>query len=105
MILIRLFCAGGASTSILAEKMRQAAQKRGLEVEVTFGGVHNLEMMKPEELQKADVALLGPQVGYSKGLVEQKCADAGVPLDVIPMRAYGMCDGDAVLDLALGMMQ
>jgi len=105
MIVIRLFCAGGASTSILAEKMRAAAKDRNLEVTVTFGGVHNLEVMKPEELCEADVALLGPQVGYTKSLVEQKCADAGVPLAVIPMRAYGLCDGEAVLDLALDLMK
>ena len=105
MITIRLFCAGGASTSILARKMRESAERRGLEVTVTFGGVHNLEQMKPKELEECDVALLGPQVGFSKMYVEQKCLDAGVPLEVIPMRDYGMCDGDAVLDLALGLMQ
>ena len=105
MIMIRLFCAGGASTSILARKMREAAQRRGLDVTVTFGGVHDLEQMKMEELVQADVALLGPQVGYTKGYVEDKCAEAGVPLAVIPMRDYGMCDGEAVLGLALSMYE
>ena len=104
MILIRLFCAGGASTSLLAEKMRNAARDRKLDVEVTFGGVYNLQNMDMAELKQADVALLGPQVGYTKVQVEQKCADAGVPLAVIPMRDYGMCDGPAVLDLALSLM-
>lgn len=104
-MLIKLFCAGGASTSLLAEKMRKAATRRGVEATITFGGVHHLEMMKDEELAGVDVALLGPQVGFTKKLVEKKCADAGVPLEVIPMRAYGLCDGDAVLDLALELME
>lgn len=105
MITIRLFCAGGASTSLLAEKMRAAAAKRGLEVAVTFGGVHSLEEMSLDELRQADVALLGPQVGYTRQLVEGKCAEAGVPLEVIPMRAYGLCDGPAVIDLALRLIE
>lgn len=105
MITIRLFCAGGASTSLLAEKMRKAAAERGLEVNVTFGGVHRLEMMQMEELEQADVALLGPQVGFTKGLVEDKCKEAGAPLEVIPMRAYGLCDGAAVIDLALKLIE
>ena len=32
-------------------------------------------------------------------------AEAGVPLEVIPMRAYGMCDGAAVIDLALKLIE
>ena len=55
-MLIRLFCAGGASTSILAAKMREAAKRRGLKAEVTLGDVHNLEQMRLEELERADVA-------------------------------------------------
>lgn len=105
MILIRLFCAGGASTSLLAEKMRNAAKRRNLDVELTFGGVHNLEQMDMAELEHADVALLGPQVGYCLGYVDKKCEEAGVPVAVIPMRDYGLCDGDAVLDLALSMYE
>lgn len=85
--------------------MRKAAAERGIEVNVTFGGVHSLEMMKMEELEQADVALLGPQVGFTKRLVEEKCAETGVPLEVIPMRAYGLCDGAAVIDLALELIE
>lgn len=103
-MLIRLFCAGGTSTSILARKIREAATSRGLDAEVTFGGVHHLQRMDPAELKQADVALLGPQVGFERAYLEDKCQEAGVPLAVIPMRDYGMCDGEAVLNLALDLM-
>ena len=105
MLKIRLFCAGGMSTSLLAEKIRKAGRDMGIEVDVEAHGVGRINRLKPEDLAAMDVALLGPQVGYAKGNYEKIFADAGVPMDVIPMRAYGMVDGKAVLELALSMVK
>jgi len=35
-----------------------------------------------------------------KKKAQKTAADAGVPLDVIPMADYGRCNGKAVLELA-----
>ena len=52
---------------------------------------------------RADVALLGPQVGYMKAQMQAKAQAAGVPCDVIPMTDYGMVNGKNVLALAKKM--
>ena len=49
---------------------------------------------------EADVALLGPQVGYQLAKSKEICGAAGVPVDVIPMADYGMCNGMNVLRFA-----
>lgn len=45
-------------------------------------------------------ALLGPQVGYQLGRAKEICEPKGVPVDVIPMQDYGMCNGMNVLKFA-----
>ena len=49
---------------------------------------------------QSDVALLGPQVGYQLAKSKEICGAAGVPVDVIPMADYGMCNGMNVLRFA-----
>ena len=49
---------------------------------------------------EADVALLGPQVGYQLTKAKEICNASGVPVDVIPMSDYGMCNGMNVLKFA-----
>ena len=49
---------------------------------------------------EADVALLGPQVGYQLSKAKEICGAKGVPVDVIPMADYGMCNGMSVLRFA-----
>ena len=46
------------------------------------------------------VALLGPQVGYQLARAKEICDPKGVPVDVIPMQDYGMCNGMNVLKFA-----
>ncbi len=47
-----------------------------------------------------DCALLGPQVGYLKAKSAKICEAQNVPMDVIPMTDYGMCNGEKVLAFA-----
>ncbi|MGN1382925.1 MAG: PTS sugar transporter subunit IIB [Eubacterium sp.] len=96
MFTIRLFCNQGMSTSILVNKMKAAAASEGTQADIAAYPVDELE----ERIQGADVALLGPQVGYLKNRAKTVCGKAGVPMDVIPMRDYGMCNGEAVLKFA-----
>lgn len=97
MFTVRLFCNQGMSTSILVNKMKAAAEKDGIEVDIAAYPIGELD----ERIKGIDVALLGPQVGYLKAKSKKVCDAAGVPMDVIPMRDYGMCNGEAVMKFAL----
>lgn len=91
---IALLCAAGMSTSVLVEKMKSAANEMGLECEINAYPVSTAE----EVGKTADVMLLGPQVRYELKRVKSICPNC--PVDVIDMRAYGMMDGKAVVELA-----
>ena len=97
MIKIRLFCAAGMSTSLLVNKMVAAAKDKGIEA--------HIEALPESQISKhldgLDVALLGPQVGYTLPSVKKVCEPAGVPVAVIPSIDYGMMNGEKVLDFAL----
>ena len=58
---ILLCCAAGMSTSLLVNKMKAEAEKRGIETKIW---AEPLDKAK-EEFKKADVVLLGPQVKYA----------------------------------------
>ncbi|WP_100011575.1 PTS sugar transporter subunit IIB [Lentibacillus sediminis] len=94
---ITLLCALGMSTSLLVKKMNQAASARGLDVEVEAYAVDSLET----QLKTADILLIGPQIRYKKNEIFPKAEAAGVPIEIIDMKAYGTIDGEKVLDQAL----
>lgn len=96
VLTIRLFCNQGMSTSLLVNKMREAAVSDGIEADVVAYPVSEFD----ERIKDADVALLGPQVAYMKPQLEKIAQGHGVPMDVIPMRDYGICNGEGVLKFA-----
>ena len=96
MLKIRLFCANGMSTSLLVKKMEDAANAKGKEVDIKAYPILDMERL----IGEADVALLGPQVGYQLSKAQEICGGKGVPVDVIPMADYGMCNGMNVLKFA-----
>lgn len=96
MLTIRLFCNQGMSTSLLVNKMRSAAEAEGVEVDIVAYPASEFE----DRIKDADVALLGPQVGYMKGQLAPVAERAGVPMDVVPMVDYGTCNGVNVLKFA-----
>lgn len=97
---ILLLCSNGMSTSLMVKKMLEAAEKKGIEVEIKAVG---LEMFK-ENLDKYDVFLLGPQIKYRKAEFEKIAAEVGKKVEVINTIDYGMMKGDKVLDFALGLI-
>ena len=97
MLKIRLFCAGGMSTSLLVRKMEAAAAEEGVEVDIIAHGVGSIEREVDGTL---DCVLIGPQVGYQKAQVKKVCDQFGVPMEVIPMTDYGMVNGKNVFALA-----
>ncbi|PKM51374.1 MAG: PTS sugar transporter subunit IIB [Firmicutes bacterium HGW-Firmicutes-7] len=97
MVKIRLFCAAGMSTSVLVNKMRKVAEAKGIEVEIDA----HPEGQMTKLLDGVDVALLGPQVGYTLSKAKKICGEKNIPIEIIPMMDYGMVNGEKVLDLAL----
>ena len=96
MLRIRLFCANGMTASLDVKKMEEAAKKKGKGVDSKADPVLDMGQL----IGEADVALLGPQVGYQLAKSKEICGAAGVPVDVIPMADYGMCNGMNVLRFA-----
>ena len=101
MITIKLFCASGMSTSVLVNKMKEAAKTKGVDAEI----IAFPESQMDAHLDSMDVALLGPQVAYTLGKAKKICEPKGVPVEVIPMVDYGMMNGGKVLDLALSLIK
>ena len=95
-MVIRLFCAAGMSTSLLVKKMEEAAKEKGKDADIAAYPFTDMERM----IEGADVALLGPQVGYQLARAKEICDPKGVPVDVIPMQDYGMYNGMNVLKFA-----
>lgn len=97
MLKIRLFCAAGMSTSVLVNKMKKAADAKGLQADIEALPEGQME----KGIEGIDVALLGPQVAYTLPKAKKICGEKGVPVEVIPMVDYGMMNGEKVLDMAI----
>ncbi len=96
---ILLICTAGMSTSMLVKKMEVAATARGIEANIWAVG----DALASENVGKADVVLLGPQVRYllqkTKDLVKNE-----KPVACIDMRDYGAMNGDKVLTTAMELL-
>ena len=98
---IVLFCAAGMSTSMLVQRMKDAAQKKGVEVSIKAVPVSEFK----ENLAEADIILLGPQVKYEQAKLQAQAEPLGKKVAVIDMMDYGMMKGDVVLDKALKLLE
>jgi PTS system cellobiose-specific IIB component len=101
---IMLACAAGMSTSMLVQRMKDAAAAQGKDYDIFATSTSDVDAKLAGEV-KPDVILLGPQVGYMKNEIQAKTDKAGVPLDVINMMDYGMMKGDAVLATAEALIK
>lgn len=89
---IVLFCAAGMSTSLLVNKMKEAAKADGYDCRIEAFSLAKV----PQEGPKADIILLGPQVRFNMNNVQSQCP--GVPVEAIDMMDYGMMNGKKVID-------
>lgn len=95
---IVLFCAGGMSTSLLVNKMKEAAQLAGKNYSIEAHGVASEASYVPD----ADCVLLGPQIRYALNSLKKKYPDK--PIDSIDMRTYGTMDGKGAIEQARKLM-
>ena len=90
---IVLLCAAGMSTSLLMNKMRDAAKAEGFECTIEAYPTTNASSVGKD----ADVILLGPQVRLELNKVKNQVS---CPVDAIDMVAYGTMNGKKVLEQA-----
>jgi len=87
------------STSMLVKRMQDAASEKGVEAEIWAVG----DSESVEEVGKADIVLLGPQVRYLEKKMNER-VNHEKPVQVIDMAAYGTMNGAKVLDQALSKL-
>lgn len=96
---ILLVCNAGMSTSMLVQKMKDAATANQEEVEIWAVG--NAE--SKAEVEKADIVCLGPQVRYLEKKMNE-LVDYKKPVMVIDIQDYGQMNGSKVLQNATHMI-
>ncbi|MGT2803051.1 PTS sugar transporter subunit IIB [Streptococcus henryi] len=97
MINITLVCAGGMSTSMLMQKMKESATQKNIDIEIRAMAEAAFEKFEG----KTDILLIGPQMGYVYDTFKTKYEPTGMKIAVIDMMDYGMMNGSKVLDDAL----
>ena len=98
---ILLCCSAGMSTSLLVTKMEKSAKEKGIECHIWAVGSTAID----GEMEKADVVLLGPQVRFLLSKLKSAGEQKGIPVDCVNSMAYGMCNGEEVLNQALGLIR
>lgn len=91
---IMLSCCAGMSTSMLVEKMKQAAAKQGKDYKIWACSIESIA----NHVDECDVILLGPQVRMEKPSVEKIAG--GKPVEVIKPQDYGRLNGEGVIAMA-----
>ncbi|MGT2907816.1 PTS sugar transporter subunit IIB [Streptococcus dentiloxodontae] len=104
MITIMLACNAGMSTSMLVNKMINAAKTKFPDKEIMIFAVPTASVDKEVDDKQIDVILLGPQVKFLLNEFREKYEAKGIKVDVINMQDYGLMKGDNVLSSALELL-
>jgi len=93
MLKVMFVCCAGMSTSLLVEKVKKAAESKGIEMDVYALA----EADAKKDLAQADILLLGPQVRYLESSFREGIKGTDTKLGVVDMMAYGRLDGEKVV--------
>ncbi|MCD6381134.1 MAG: PTS sugar transporter subunit IIB [Candidatus Odinarchaeota archaeon] len=94
-------CAIGMSSSLLETRTKEAAKKRGIELELEAIPITNFYKY---DIDGLDCILLGPQIRHKLKEVEKRASEFGIPVGVIDFQTYGMVDGEKTLKLILELV-
>lgn len=94
---ILLCCNAGMSSSILVSKIREAGEKRGMDI--TIKAVANSSIK--DQVGLWDVCLVGPQLIYAVPSIKQQLH---IPVASVEPRTYALADGDQALDFAISLL-
>lgn len=97
---ILLICSAGMSTSMLVKKMEAVASEKGIEANIWAVG----DALAKDNVGKADVILLGPQVRYLLAKT-QELVNHEKPVACIDMKYYGTMNGEKVLEEAMALLE
>ncbi|GKQ43444.1 PTS sugar transporter subunit IIB [Companilactobacillus sp. RD055328] len=94
---VLLSCSGGMSSSLIAEAIKDEAEKNGITAVVDATGTEEVG----DDLNNGsyDVVLLAPQAVYRKDAIEAEAKDHGVPFIMIPRDLYNPLGGPKLLEL------
>ncbi|WML27209.1 PTS sugar transporter subunit IIB [Neobacillus sp. OS1-33] len=98
---ILLCCSAGMSTSLIVTKMEKAAELKGISARIWAVS----ESVVRSEIDAVDVLLLGPQVRFLLKEMKNICDEKNIPVEVIDMMNYGMCNGEAILAQAIKLIE
>ena len=90
---VLLVCNAGMSSSILIEKMKNAANAKGEEIEISATSISGIS----QEKGLWDVCLAGPQISYAVDRIKNTLE---IPAISIDPRVYALADGEKALELA-----
>lgn len=92
---ILLLCGAGISTSLLVDKLDEAAADLGItEYEFEATTIEQADQYVPE----ADVVLVAPQIAFQLNSLQKRFPDAR--FSAMDMHMFGMIDGEAIIELA-----
>lgn len=94
---ILLACGMGASSGFLANAVRKAAKKQGLEVECKAVSDTDINTYAKDY----DIIMLGPHIAYKLEEVKKLVENTEKKVLLVSKNAYAMLDGAAVLKDAL----
>lgn len=95
-----ILCSWGATSSQLAKKVQEAADKRNIALTADAGGTGEFK----KKASEYNVALLEPQVRHLKREVSKVAEEHNIPLEMVDQRAFALMDGEKVLDQVLKML-
>ena len=100
---ILLSSAGGFSTSLLVNKMKEEANKSNKNYQIKAVSADLISNLVEKDMP--DCILLGPQIRYMVDGLKPITEKNNIPLAVIPIQDYGRMNGLAVLKQAERLMQ
>ena len=97
LLTITLLCSLGMSTSMLIDKMTQAAKEQGLTVDIDA-----LPFDKADDrINRTDILLLGPQVRYLLSKFQKDYGEKITVIEAMNFSDYGLMNGEKILNDAL----
>lgn len=96
---VLLCCGAGFSSGFLAQKARQAAKKRKLDMSIDARS----ESVISEYVKKMDVLLVGPHYESALARLKEEYEPKGIKVGLIPADIYSTLNGEELVSLAIGM--
>lgn len=97
---IILVCSAGMSTGELVKKMQKISEDKKLDIDIKGIGYTSIN----DEIDGANVILLGPQVRYTLRKVIEIAEPKDIPVEVIDNITYGMRNAQKVMELAMNII-